>query len=180
MLPGDHTISKARNAFLESTFARDQAKRDAIELSRQAASREHRALKRSTSKTVVKRARSTRTRPAKPPAVKVTRHTTVNFQRKVSRPAAMKMVKMSSSIHSDLRRPNSSRNNRKGLRSIQRPLTPTRRSGTAESDSEGTASPNITPASLRSASRKSTHASPSLKDCLEKGGSSNTRSSRYG
>jgi palmitoyltransferase ZDHHC9/14/18 len=175
MLSGEPITVKNRNTSLKSGSARDGAERDATELSRQIASREDRALKRSTSQTAGKPARSTKAQAAKTSAVRVTRHTTVNFQRRVPRPGAMKMVKMSSSIHSDLRRSKPTLN-KKGLRSCQRPRTPMREADTAVSDSEESASPNITPASLRSASRKLNHISPSLQSFSEKGGSNNIQS----
>ncbi|RAR07003.1 SET domain-containing protein [Stemphylium lycopersici] len=169
--------AKARNKLIASESARERAEQEARELSRQSASRENRALKRSTSGTLSKRARAAKTQAAQSTAVKVTRHTTVSFQRKVSRPGALKAVKKPSRIQPDSRRgaeakPKGGRKG--GLRSIQRPSTPVREtsdmSDTDEEADDGNnnnndASPSITPASLRSASRRSiSAASPLVRD----------------
>jgi palmitoyltransferase ZDHHC9/14/18 len=151
MLLGNSVSTKAKNALARSESARERAEREANELSRQNASRENRALKRSSSGNIDKRTRSTNSRAAQPSTVIHTRRTTVTYQRKVSRPGALKKVKPS--------RLQSTLKNRKALRS-QRPSTPTRDTDTDMLESEEDASPNITPASLRSATRKSPLASP--------------------
>ncbi|KAA8614933.1 protein containing SET domain [Pyrenophora tritici-repentis] len=153
---------KARNALMRSESARDRAEREANELSRQNASRENRALKRSTSANTVKHARPAKSRAAQSTTVRHTRHTKVSFQHRTSRPGALKVVKKSSGATSAPQRTDSKLSNRKGLRSLQRPSTPMQETGTDISDSEEDASPNITPASLRSASRKSTQLSPMM------------------
>ncbi|CAN9329512.1 unnamed protein product [Alternaria alternata] len=151
MLLGNSVSTKAKNALARSESARERAEREANELSRQNASRENRALKRSSSGNIDKRTRSTNSRAVQPSTVIHTRRTTVTYQRKVSRPGALKKVKPS--------RLQSTLKNRKALRS-QRPSTPTRDTDTDMLESEEDASPNIPPASLRSATRKSPLASP--------------------
>lgn len=158
MLVGNSASAKAKNAVARSESAREQAEREADALSRQNASRENRALQRSSSGTLDKRTRSANLRTAKPFTVKSTRHTTVSFQRKVTKPGALKKVK----------KPARPLPSRKALRS-QRPSTPNRESSTEVLDSEDNASPNITPASLRSASKKSPYTSPISPEPLAKG-----------
>ncbi|KAI4956324.1 hypothetical protein J4E91_000535 [Alternaria rosae] len=158
MLVGNSASAKAKNAVARSESAREQAEREADALSRQNASRENRALQRSNSGTLDKRTRSANLRTAKPFTVKSTRHTTVSFQRKVTRPGALKKVK----------KPARSLPSRKALRP-QRPSTPNRETSTEVLDSEDNASPNITPASLRSASKKSPYTSPISREPLAKG-----------
>jgi palmitoyltransferase ZDHHC9/14/18 len=151
LFTGNPATTKARNAVVESKSARERAEREASDLSRQAASRGDRALKRSISGDLFKRSRS---------AVKLTRHTSVIFQHKDSRPGALKAIKNSSSMLANSRRTNPTIHNRRAPRPLERPSTPTRETSTGVSDSEEDASPNITPASLRSASRKSMRTSP--------------------
>lgn len=158
MLAGNSASAKAKNAVARLESARERVEREADALSRQNASRENRALKRSSSGTLDKRTRSTNLRTAKPFTVKSTRHTTVSFQRKVTRPGALKKVK----------KPTRPLSSRKALRS-QRPSTPNRETSTEVLDSEDDASPNITPASLRSASKKSPYTSPVSREPLAKG-----------
>jgi len=163
---------KARNALLRSESARERAEREANELSRQNASRENRALKRSTSANTVKHARSTNLRAAQPTIIRHTRHTKVSFQHRLSKPGALKVVKKTSGTTSATRRTNAKLSNKKGFRSLQRPSTPMRETNTEISDSEEGTSPNITPASLRSASRKSTQLSPNVRQHQETDSSS--------
>jgi palmitoyltransferase ZDHHC9/14/18 len=140
---GNSTTTKARNAIVETESARERVEREASDLSRQIAGREDRALKRSISGDLTKHSRS---------ASKVTRN--------VSRLGALKAVQKSSGASSSLRRTDPTLNNGRGLRPIHRPRTPIRETSTRVSDSEEDISPNITPASLRSASRKSVQVSP--------------------
>lgn len=171
---------KARNALIRSESARERAEREANELSRQNASRENRALKRSTSANVVKHGRSTNSRTAQSTTVRHTRHTKVSFQHKISRPGTLKMVKKSTGAISGQRRTNLALGNNRGIRSLQRPTTPMQETKTKVSDSEEDMSPNITPASLRSASRKSTQRSPNVQERQEgdKSGEARDRASR--
>jgi palmitoyltransferase ZDHHC9/14/18 len=164
---GNLATAKAKNASARAESARERAEREANELSRQNASRENRALKRSNSGTMDKRTRSANPSTTKQFIVKSTRRTTVSFQ-KVSKPSALNKDKKPSRLQSNLRGTSSTLNNRKTLRS-QRPSTPDRETSTEVPDSEDDASPNITPASLRSATRKSPLASPLSRESLGKG-----------
>ncbi|KAG9187810.1 palmitoyltransferase ZDHHC9/14/18 [Alternaria panax] len=159
MLIGNSASVKAKNAFAQSESARERAEREANELSRQNASRENRALKRLNSGSLDKRTRSANEQTAQLSSVTYTQRTIVSFQRKVSRPGALKKVGKPSRLQSTL-------NNRKALRS-HRPSTPTRETSTEVPGWEEDISPNITPASLRSATKKSPLTSPILQESLE-------------
>lgn len=158
-----HTISaKALNAFAQSEAARERAEKEAHEHSRQVASRESRALKRSTPNSSSRRGRSAITRPIQSKVVKVTRHTTVSFQHKVSKTGALKAITKASKIRSAIRGTSSSLQVTKMPTEAKHIGTPTRNANTDNSKSDGDDdSPNITPASLRSASRKTMQLSPS-------------------
>ncbi|EOA81247.1 uncharacterized protein SETTUDRAFT_122803 [Exserohilum turcica Et28A] len=161
---GSAGSTKARNKLIASQTARERAEQEASELSRQAASRENRALKRSTTTTTTtttgRHARAAPTRTAPSGTIKVTRHTTVTFQRKVSRPGALKAIKKPSRTQTDARTLESKPKPKKGLRAAQRPTTPDRETSASADETEDDASVNITPASLRSAARKSAQTSP--------------------
>lgn len=161
LLAGKIGSIKARNKLIASETERQRAEKEASELSRQTASREDRALKRSTPATAGRQARAANAKTTRP-TVKVTRHTTVTFQRKVPRPGALKAIKKPSRAQTDIKQADAKPKGKKGVRAVQRPSTPDREtSATAsESEEEFDASPNITPASLRSATRKSAQASP--------------------
>ncbi|KAF2034427.1 SET domain-containing protein [Setomelanomma holmii] len=144
--------TKAKNANMQSEAAREKAERDAAEHSRQIASRQTRALKRSTV-TKARRGHVQHLR-NREPTMKSTRMTTVSFQRKVPKAGALKAVKQP--VRS--RAPSQSTKSlpRKGKRNERQstPMTPTKRPPHSHTDSEEDLSPNITPASLRSASRQ--------------------------
>ncbi|KAH7381664.1 hypothetical protein BKA66DRAFT_586548 [Pyrenochaeta sp. MPI-SDFR-AT-0127] len=150
--------TKATNAVAQSEAARERAAKEASEHSRQIASRENRALKRST-QTGSRRARSINMRPSKSSSVKFARHTTISFKRKVARTGALKVVKKPSrldgSLYASLRRSTTEVKVRKGVQPNRRPTTPMKSLRAGDSDPEEDSSPNITPASLRSASRRS-------------------------
>lgn len=161
LLAGKIGSIKARNKLIASQTAREQAEQEASEHSRQTASRENRALKRSAPATTGRQARAAKSSTTRPTAVKLTRHTTVTFQRKVSRPGALKSVKKFSRTESGARQAESKPKGSKGVRSAQRPSTPDRETSDSASESEDDhMSVNITPASLRSATRKSAQSSP--------------------
>lgn len=162
LLAGKIGSIKARNKLIASQTAREQAEQEASEHSRQTASRENRALKRSAPAATGRQARAAKSSTTRPTAVKVTtRHTTVTFQRKVSRPGALKSVKKFSRTESGARQAEPKPKGKKGVRSAQRPSTPDRETGDSASESEDDhMSVNITPASLRSATRKSAQSSP--------------------
>ena len=145
--------AKAKNRNAQSRAAQERAEDEAAKHSQQIASREDRAMKRS-SVTVSKRSRTTAVRQTKLPSVKSTRLTTVSFQRKATKPGALKPVGKSSRVQTAIGRTAASgATKRKGIPPTKRPSTPTSSSGADESESDHD-SPNITPAALRSASRK--------------------------
>ncbi|XPS94006.1 hypothetical protein M3J09_003332 [Ascochyta lentis] len=150
---GNSATNKVKNVDVVSKAARERAEVDAAEHSRQIASREDRAMKRSSALTISKRSRPTVLRHTTKGSLKSTRHTTVSLQRKVVRPGALKAVKPSR-IQAALRRTNNAAvTGRKGLAPSKRPSTPVSDSDAEDYDSDEDASPNITPASLRSASK---------------------------
>lgn len=157
LLAGKIGSIKARNKMIASETARQRAEQEASELSRQNASREDRALKRSgPAKGGAAKSKTTR------PIIKTTHHTTVTFQRKVQRPGALKAIKKPSRPQSNTKSVEAKPKAKKGLRAAQRPSTPDRdtTATASDSDEEVGASINITPASLRSATRKSAQTSP--------------------
>ncbi|KAF1838483.1 SET domain-containing protein [Decorospora gaudefroyi] len=172
---GNTTTTKAKNALFESESARSRAEKEASELSRQNASRENRALKRSNSTNIMNNERSANARTTHSTAVRFTHHTTVSFQRRVPRPGTLKVLKQSAGTHTRPRRTHLAIENKRGLRPSRQPSTPIREISTGVSESEEDGSPNITPASLRSASRKPTQLSPVLRG---KHGSDRDRASR--
>lgn len=126
-------------------MARERAGRVAAEHSRQIASRETRALKRSTpagSRAPLRR---------KVPLKRSTRITKVSFQPKKSKEGALKSIKQGLRGGS---RPTSYL--------LDRPMTP------MQNESDEDCSPNITPASLRSASRKLETTTPASRGRLSK------------
>lgn len=131
---------------------REQAEIDAAKHSRQIASREDRAMKRRTASSVSKRLRPTIMRTVNG-SLRSTRTTTVNLQRKVARPGALKAVHKSARMNVTSRRTTPVGHGRKGLPPSKRPSTPTSDSDVEDGDSDEDTSPNITPASLRSASK---------------------------
>jgi palmitoyltransferase ZDHHC9/14/18 len=157
--------TKAKNAGVQSTVARERAERDAAEHSRQIASRQTRALKRSTPITNSRRQNSKNLR-NNLPTIKSTRTTTVSFQRKVPKSGALKAVKQPSRFRVISRNTKAALGSSKKSEAHDRPSTPPRSSHALQSGSDEDNSPNITPASLRSASKKlrpSFEAKPSSK-----------------
>ncbi|KAH5170372.1 hypothetical protein HBI38_009850 [Parastagonospora nodorum] len=142
---GNAITIKTKNTGVQSEMARERAGREAAEHSRQIASRETRALKRSTpagSRAPLRR---------KVPLKRSTRITKVSFQPKKSKEGALKSIKQASR---GMSRPTSYL--------LDRPRTP------MQTDSDEDCSPNITPASLRSASRKSEMTNPASRGRLSK------------
>jgi palmitoyltransferase ZDHHC9/14/18 len=142
---GNAITNKAKNTGVESEMARERAGRMAAEHSRQIASRETRALKRSTpagSRAPLRR---------KVPLTRSTRITKVSFQPKKTKEGALKSIKQGLRGGS---RPTSYL--------LDRPRTP------MQTESDEDCSPNITPASLRSASRKSEMTTPVSRGRLRK------------
>jgi palmitoyltransferase ZDHHC9/14/18 len=140
---GISAMANAKSAGVQSEVARERAEREAAEHSRQIASRQNRALKRSIPTANARRAHLRKALPT----IRSTRITTVSFPHKMPRVGALKSVKQSSRGAS--RQVKSVLRGSRRSHSPERPSTPTQ-SGSGENDS-----PNITPASLRSASRKS-------------------------
>lgn len=155
---GSSAMTKAKNALAESTAARQKADQEAADHAAQIASRKDRALRRSTSMTFSSR-RSKLLRKAtrhSMPALSQTRKTTVNFKRRtpkaLSKPGALKPIRKSTGSTS-LPKRNAPvlKGKKRGLSASKTPKTPVRSPTPESSDDE---SPNITPASLRSAAKK--------------------------
>ncbi|KAI8937575.1 hypothetical protein NX059_005290 [Plenodomus lindquistii] len=147
-------IMKARNAITQSEVARERAEKDANEHSRQVASRESRALMRSASESATHRVGTAKLPKIKAPAVR----SKVSFMRRATKAGNSSNVKK---LSTHTLTTVSNIVNRNGLKTSQRPSTPTRASGAYSLNSSEEVSPNITPASLRSASKKPRHPSPS-------------------
>lgn len=136
----DTVATKVKNALSQVENARDQAERDAEEHTRQIASRENRAMRRSAPEPL-KRMR-THTSRGKLQPVKTSRK--VVFQHTV-----VKSISRADALTKGTKRS-------KGLKPNARPVTPTLDASDLDSEDE---SVNITPASLRSASKKATRPS---------------------
>lgn len=150
---GNSATTKIKKLDGASRTARERAEADAAEHSKQIASREDRAMKRSSTLTISKRLRPTVLRHTTRGTLRSTRHTTLSMQRKVVRPGALKAVSKPSRIYGALRHPDATVTGRRGLAPSNRPSTPSSSSGAEDYDSDSDVSPNITPASLRSASK---------------------------
>lgn len=150
---GDATTTKARNAYVQSKAARERAEKDAGEHSRQIASREERAMARSIPDLASKRARSAQLRTTKPTSISFARHTTVSFQRKISKTNTLEPIKNKRSPSTTIERHAPKFSSKRKLGVSSRPSTPIQDSDAESSRSEDDTWPNITPASLRSASR---------------------------
>lgn len=157
---GDSVTAKTKNAIMESQAARERAEKEANEHWRQIASRENRAIKRSITGTGSRRARSNFVRSHKSSSVKFTRHTTVSFKHNLPKPGTLKAVKKPTVLHSARARNTSALRTQKDPQASKRLSTPIQCSNAEGSHSEEETSPNITPASLRSASAKSSQLSP--------------------
>jgi palmitoyltransferase ZDHHC9/14/18 len=110
-------------------------------------------MKRSTSAKVSKRSRPTVVRRTVQGTLKSTRTTTVSLKRKIVKPGALKAVNKAARIQVASRRDYAAPTGRRGLAPSKRPSTPESDSDLEEDDSDKEGSPNITPASLRSASK---------------------------
>jgi hypothetical protein len=162
-LTGERNIAdiKARNAEAQSTAAQLRAKQEANDRAAQIASRKDRAMQRSAAISLSKRSRIAHkiTRHSLP-VHKMSRKTTFNFQRRapkaISKPAVAKRVTEVKTRTSPTKRI-SSESKSKGPKTPVKDLAPD-----LESDpgSESDSSPNITPASLRSATRKLAASAP--------------------
>jgi palmitoyltransferase ZDHHC9/14/18 len=148
---GTSAMTKAMNAMAETQAAREKAKQDAAAVAAQLASREDRALKRNQAEALSKKSALRKTLHPPVSTIKSTRHATFSV-RKVSKPGALKPVKRATQ---PLRPTALSTRGKKGLRPNRAPEV---RATPEDSDSPVSSSedesPNITPASLRSATKK--------------------------
>lgn len=158
MYAGTSATSKAKNASTASLVALERAQREAEEHSRQVASREDRALKRSIPGASNRRSRTLNQR-GRLPVVKSTRVTTVSFKRKLPKAGALRAVNRNQVKQ---KQPLSKRN--KESKIDARPATPVRNDTDSAMEEDDDDSPNITPASLRSASKKAQLLSPDTED----------------
>ncbi|KAJ4346197.1 hypothetical protein N0V95_005613 [Ascochyta clinopodiicola] len=133
---GPSATTRDKKTDVISKAARERAEVDAAEHSRQIASREDRAMKRSSALTISRRTRPTVVRHTTKGSVKSTRHTTVSLQRKVVRPGALKAVSKPSRTQAALRRTNAAVAGRKGLAPSKRPSTPISGSDAEDYDSD--------------------------------------------
>lgn len=146
---------KAQNAVVRTEAARARAAREASEHSRQIASRESRALMRSVVEAATKRGRGSRSRTIKATSASFARHSKVSFKHKLSRAGTLGAIKKYPGLKATLPRTTSNLKTQNMLSVSERPHTPTQNACSEGSASEEELSPNITPASLRSASRRS-------------------------
>ncbi|KAH7405785.1 hypothetical protein DE146DRAFT_609129 [Phaeosphaeria sp. MPI-PUGE-AT-0046c] len=164
ILTGTSVTTKVQNASIQSEAARERADREAAEHSRQIASRLNRALKRSTPSTTSRRGQNKRSL-----IVKSTRTATVRM------PGALKVVK-----HTARARALAGITKKAAPQTFKRtnsrnaPSTPRKSFRDVQPESEDDDSPNITPASLRSATRKSGLNSPAVSGRLTKVGNKAT------
>ncbi|KAF1966959.1 SET domain-containing protein [Bimuria novae-zelandiae CBS 107.79] len=155
---GNSAMTKARNALAMSEAAREKAQREAAAHAAQIASRENRAMLRHKALATSKRGRLLhKASNAARPTVRTSKKTVINLKRKVtvpkaaSKPGALKPVK---NMPSKMVR---------GSKLSKGALLMARyRSATPEESSEDE-SPNITPASLRSANKKASGKKNSIK-----------------
>ncbi|KAL5117655.1 hypothetical protein ACEQ8H_004403 [Pleosporales sp. CAS-2024a] len=131
--------AKSKLADQELEMERQRADKDAAERSRQVTSRQNRALKRSVP-AVGRGALGSKVQ-----MMRSTRITQVSFKSRVAKPGALKSVKAAS--RNAPRKMKSAMASSRTSRLLGRPRTPT------QSVSDDEQSPNITPASLRSAAR---------------------------
>jgi palmitoyltransferase ZDHHC9/14/18 len=160
-------ITKAQNAAAAEKAAREKAEKDAAELDAQRDSRENRAMKRLVSEQMSKKSKKVMRRGTRVsmPITKSTKHTTVSVRRK-SMPApasskvttkASRLAALKENVKRGTRLPKIKKPERSSsLKKVQK--HPLRSATPEEVDSEEgeEESPNITPASLRSAAKKLT------------------------
>jgi len=160
-------ITKAQNAAAAEKAAREKAEKDAAELDAQRDSRENRAMKRLVSEqmsTKAKKVMRKGTRVSMPATkTKSTKYTTVNVRRKSmpaptsskpitkpSRPAFVKEIVKRGTRLPKIRKVEPISSSKKIRKSLVRSATPEE----VDSEEGEEESPNITPASLRSAAKK--------------------------
>jgi palmitoyltransferase ZDHHC9/14/18 len=147
---------KQQNALAEKAAAREKAEQTKAEAAAQAASRKNRALHRSTSMILSSSRRTKvtgrRTRHSLPiTKTKTSRHTTIDYKRRTPKSVLAKPGSLKAIRKTVRRTPIALSKSRVSL--SKTPKTQVRDS-TPESESESEESPNITPASLRSANKK--------------------------
>jgi palmitoyltransferase ZDHHC9/14/18 len=154
-LLGNSALTKKENARAEAVAAREKAAKKAEEEAAQLASRENRALRRSASMTMSARRRVMRKAGRHSmPALTTTRRTTVNFKRQtpksLPKAGALKSARKPGFTSVLKHKIPAS----KVTKRASKPKAPVRES-TPESElvSDSEESPNITPASLRSANK---------------------------
>lgn len=156
---GNSALTKVQNANMQVEAAREQADRDAAEHFRQLQSRQDRALKRSVPKSgkgssrLVKSIRTSATvrmfhKAGALPNVRHIARARVGASARITKKAAPKPTKK--------------------IQARNAPSTPRKSARDVISESEDDESPNITPASLRSATRKSALNSPAVSGRLSK------------
>lgn len=152
-LLGSIAMAKTKNTHVQSLVTPERVHREAAEHDRQITSRQSRALKRAIPSSKARNPQSRFLQTKKLP-VRTTRITTVSFQHKVSKPSARGTTKRPSRFRATAHPVHSTTG---GTRSQVRkmPSTPKRSDRGSSRSSESTESPNITPASLRSAVRRS-------------------------
>ena len=154
----DSAGTKAKNVNSQSEATGDRLRREAAEHSRQIASRENRAMKRSTSVTGSRRPHSAHVR-TQLPSIRSTRVTTVSFKRKASKVGGLKAISQPVRSHVVAQYTKLASPGNDSRKSGGRPTTPNVLDPNLEED----VSLNITPASLRSASRKLGRSNPTLR-----------------
>jgi palmitoyltransferase ZDHHC9/14/18 len=164
----DSATTKAKNANSQSEAAGDRLRREAAEHSRQIASRQNRAMNRSKSVIGSRRPRSTHVR-TQLPSIRSTRLTTVSFKRKGPKASGLKAISQPVRSHVVAQYPKMASPGTDSRASGGRPTTPK----VLDSDQEEDVSLNITPASLRSASRKFGQSSLTLRKRSPTGSGSN-------
>ena len=151
---GNSATTKARNALAQNAAALQKAEKEAAAHAAQIASRETRALQRHKATATSKRGRLLhKASNAAKPTVRTTKKTVINLKRKVpvlkavSKPGALKPVK---NLLGKVAKASRAQKPSKAALLVNRD-----RSATPESSgSPSEESPNITPASLRSANKK--------------------------
>ncbi|KAF2654165.1 hypothetical protein K491DRAFT_601390 [Lophiostoma macrostomum CBS 122681] len=148
-------VIKHQNAVAEKSAAHEKAEKTKAEAAAQAASRQNRALRRSTSM-ILSSSRRTKVRRTRHslPITKTSRHTTtIDYKRRTPKPGFVKPGTLKAIRKTVQRTPLALSKSR--VSSFKTPKSQAR-DATPESSSESSdESPNITPASLRSANKKS-------------------------
>lgn len=154
-LLGNSATTKARNALAQNEAAREKAAKEAADHAAQIASRESRALQRHKATATSKRGRLLhKASNAAKPTVRTTKKTVINLKRKLpvsktaSKPGALKPVK---NLLGKVANGSRAQKPSKAALLVNRQRSATPESSESSSEEE---SPNITPASLRSANKK--------------------------